>query len=106
MATRPPIHTSSTHVRVPISQLLHDPKNVVAREPDKTKSCETGALSAGDTPVPIPNTVVKTRSGDDTLLGESSTVPDYSKRLVNASLFGVWEAVHPKSLQISHLSYI
>lgn len=38
-----------------------------------------GAFSAGDTPVPIPNTTVKTRCGDDTPLGESSTVPDYIK---------------------------
>ena len=57
--------------------------------PRLTQSDVTGAFSAGDTPVPIPNTAVKTRSGDDTPLGESSTVPDYSKRLVNASLFGV-----------------
>ena len=41
--------------------------------------CHTGAFSAGDTLVPIPNTKVKTCCGDDTLYGESSTVPDYSK---------------------------
>lgn len=38
---------------------------------------DPGAFSAGDTLVPIPNTTVKTRSGDDTLYGESSSVPDY-----------------------------
>lgn len=37
---------------------------------------ETGAFGAGDTPVPIPNTEVKTCCGDDTPMGESSAVPD------------------------------
>jgi hypothetical protein len=40
-----------------------------------------GAFSAGDTQVPIPNTNVKTRCGDDTPLGESSSVPDYLKTI-------------------------
>ena len=37
---------------------------------------ETGAFGAGDTPVSIPNTEVKTCCGDDTPMGESSAVPD------------------------------
>lgn len=36
-----------------------------------------GAFSDEATPVPIPNTAVKLVSGDDTPLGESSTVPDF-----------------------------
>jgi hypothetical protein len=40
---------------------------------------DPGAFSAGDTLVPIPNTTVKARCGDDTPLGESSSVPDYLK---------------------------
>ena len=36
-----------------------------------------GAYGEEDTPVPIPNTEVKLLCGDDTLLGESSAVPDY-----------------------------
>ena len=51
--------------------------------------CHTGAFSAGDTLVPIPNTKVKTRCGDDTPLGESSTVPDYSKTCLKRQVFGV-----------------
>lgn len=39
-----------------------------------------GAFSGEATPVPIPNTEVKLLSGDDTPLGESSTVPDLSLR--------------------------
>jgi hypothetical protein len=48
---------------------------------------DPGAFSAGDTLVPIPNTKVKTRCGDDTPMGESSTVPDYSKTCRKA---GFW----------------
>jgi hypothetical protein len=72
--------------KVPIPSLSYPG---TLRSPHDLESDATGAFSAGDTPVPIPNTAVKTRSGDDTPMGESSSVPDYSKRLVNASLFGV-----------------
>jgi hypothetical protein len=48
---------------------------------------DPGAFSAGDTLVPIPNTKVKTCCGDDTPMGESSTVPDYSKTCRKA---GFW----------------
>lgn len=55
------------------------------------ESDETGAFSAGVTPVPIPNTVVKTRCGDDTPLGESSTVPDYLKTTLKRG--GFWRFI-------------
>ena len=40
------------------------------------------AMRAGDTPVPIPNTMVKTRAADGTILEtvwESRWLPDYFK---------------------------
>ena len=47
-----------------------------------------GAFSEEATPVPIPNTEVKLLSGDNTLLGEGSTVPDFIiKTFVYAEVF-------------------
>ena len=40
-----------------------------------------GAHSAGEIPVPIPNTEVKPSSGDYTALRETSKVPNYTDRL-------------------------
>ena len=37
----------------------------------------SGGLGEGDTPVLIPNTAVKPLSGDDSLHGENSTLPDF-----------------------------
>ena len=42
------------------------------------------AMRPGDTPVPIPNTTVKTRTADGTMLEtawESRWLPDYQKRI-------------------------
>lgn len=39
-------------------------------------SALTGAFGEKETPVPMPNTAVKLLSADDTLRGESRTVPD------------------------------
>ena len=50
-----------------------------------------GAFGAGDTPVPIPNTTVKTRCGDDTPMGESSTVPDYTKTCLYGRFLVLWK---------------
>ena len=41
-----------------------------------------GAHGAGETPDTIPNSEAKPSSGDDTLYGESSTVPNYIKPYV------------------------
>jgi hypothetical protein len=79
VATRPTHSNSiSTRIRVPIRHCCF------------VQPCLTGAFSAGDTLVPIPNTKVKTRCGDDTPLGESSTVPDYSKTCLTA---GFWRII-------------
>ena len=43
-----------------------------------------GAHGAGETPDTIPNSEAKPSSGDDTPSGESSTVPNYMRGLVNA----------------------
>ena len=40
-----------------------------------------GAHSAGEIPVPIPNTEVKPSSGDYTALRETSKAPNYTDRL-------------------------
>ncbi len=44
-----------------------------------------GAHGAGETPDTIPNSEAKPSSGDDTPSGESSTVPNYSKRVLTGS---------------------
>ncbi len=44
-----------------------------------------GAHGAGETPDTIPNSEAKPSSGDDTPSGESSTVPNYTKRVLTDS---------------------
>ncbi len=44
-----------------------------------------GAHGAGETPDTIPNSEAKPSSGDDTPSGESSTVPNYTKRVLTGS---------------------
>jgi hypothetical protein len=46
-----------------------------------------GAHGTGETPDTIPNSEAKPSSGDDTPSGESSTVPNYKKRVLTGSLF-------------------
>ena len=46
-----------------------------------------GAHSTGETPVLIPNTEAKPSSGDNTLLGEGSTVPNYTINHPNRVVF-------------------
>ena len=46
-----------------------------------------GAHSTGETPVLIPNTEAKPSSGDNTLLGEGSTAPNYRIRRPSRSPF-------------------
>lgn len=46
-----------------------------------------GAHGAGETPDTIPNSEAKPSSGDDTLYGESSTVPNYKKGVLADSFF-------------------
>ena len=48
---------------------------------------EIGAHSTGETPVLIPNTEAKPSSGDNTLLGEGSTAPNYIRKDLNGSFF-------------------
>ncbi len=55
-----------------------------------------GAHGAGETPDTIPNSEAKPSSGDDTLYGESSTVPNYIKDFVYARSFIFDRATIPK----------
>ena len=48
------------------------------------------AMRLGDTPVPIPNTMVKTQTADGTMLEtawESRWLPDYQKKKVEHSFY-------------------
>ena len=60
---------------------------------------QIGAHSAGEIPVPIPNTEVKPSSADYTAMRETRKVPNYKKPLLIGVVFSCWKKLEGSMIE-------